>query len=244
MIVENNIVQDKVTIIKGISIFLIFTLYFCFLLYCILPIIKSNIVFNNAIIYWLVIGYLLFTPLLLCSIILVIIEGNKNVKKILSSLCIKPFSKKDWKYSVIGLLFVFIFSGIIYGGSIILNRICEVPLLETKVWFMEIQPLNGLDKLIVLLWLPMFLLNIFGEELLWRGYIQSRLKNEQMWFVYSIMWFLFHLLFGIDLVIMLIPIMVIVPYIFSKQKNTLIGCFIHGLFNGPIFLLVILGILK
>jgi membrane protease YdiL (CAAX protease family) len=175
---------------------------------------------------------------------LAIIEGNKNVKNILSSLCIKPFSKEDWKYSLIGLFLVFIFSGLIYGGSIILNRFFGVPLLETKVWFMEIQPLNGLDKLIILIWLPMFLLNIFGEELLWRGYIQSRLKNRQMWFVYSIMWFIFHLLFGIDLVIMLIPIVIIVPYIFSKQNNTLIGCFIHGLFNGPIFLLVILGIIK
>jgi membrane protease YdiL (CAAX protease family) len=194
--------------------------------------------------YWLVTGYLLFTPLLLCSIILAKIEGNKTLGNILSSLCVRPFSKKDWKYSIMGLFLVFIFSGIIYGSSIILNKLFGVPLLETKVWFMEMQPLNGFDKLVILIWLPMFLLNIFGEELLWRGYIQSRLKDKQMWFVYSIMWLVFHLLFGIDLVIMLIPIVIIVPFIFLKQNNTLIGCFIHGFFNGPIFLLVILGILK
>ena len=244
MIAENDIVQKNISIIKGISIFLFFTIYFYFLLFFILPIIKNNIVFINAIMYWLVIGYLLFTPLLLCSIVLVIIEGNNNVKNILSSLYVKPFSKKDWKYAIAGLFFVFIFSGIIYGSSIILSRIFNVPLLETKVWFMEIQPLNGLNKLVLLIWLPMFLLNIFGEELLWRGYIQSRLKDRKMWFVYSIMWFIFHLLFGFDLLILLIPIVIIVPYIFYKRNNTLIGCFIHGLFNGPIFLLVILGIIK
>jgi membrane protease YdiL (CAAX protease family) len=237
-------VQRNVKIINGLLLFIGFTIYFYFLLYFILPIIKNIVLFNNTIMYWFITGYLLFTPLLLCSIILATVEGNKNVKDILSSLNIKLFSKKDWKYSILGLIFILVFSGIIYGCSIILNKTFGLPLLETKVWFMEIQPLNGFDKIIILIWLPMFILNIFGEELLWRGYIQSRLKDRKMWFIYSFMWLIFHLPFGIDLVIMLIPIIIIIPYIFSKQRNTLISCFIHGLFNGPIFLLVILGILK
>ena len=237
-------VQRNVKIINGLLLFIGFTIYFYFLLYFILPIIKNIVLFNNTIMYWFITGYLLFTPLLLCSIILATVEGNNNVKDILSSLNIKLFSKKDWKYSILGLIFILVFSGIIYGCSIILNKTFGLPILETKVWFMEIQPLNGFDKIIILIWLPMFILNIFGEELLWRGYIQSRLKDRKMWFIYSFMWLIFHLPFGIDLVIMLIPIIIIIPYIFSKQRNTLISCFIHGFFNGPIFLLVLLGILK
>jgi hypothetical protein len=53
----------------------------------------------------------------------------------------------------------------------------------------------------------------------------------------------FHAPFGLDLMLMLIPIIVIVPYIFHKTNNTTIGIFIHGLLNGPTFVAVALGLL-
>lgn len=230
--------------IKGSGIFALFTAYFCFLLYCVLPLIKSRLTFSNSVTYWLVIGYLLFSALFLCAIFSAKREGNKNLQNILSALSVKKFSEEDWKYSFLGLLAVIIFSGMIFGGAILLNKFFGIPMLETKVWFIEVQPVSGKGALILLLWLPMFLLNIFGEELLWRGYIQSRLKNKNLWFVYALMWLIFHIPFGLSLLIMLIPIIIIIPYVFSKRDNTLIGCFIHGLFNGPIFVLILLGIIK
>jgi membrane protease YdiL (CAAX protease family) len=235
--------QKNVSLVKGIAIYALFTGYFFILLYILLPIIKNNFVFNNPIMYWIIIGYFLFVPIFFCSIIFAKINGNNNIKEILSFLNIKHFSKKDWKYSIIGLFVVVALSGLIYGGSFLMNKLYGIRLLTTHVWFMEIQPLQGQDYLIFLLWLPMFFFNIFAEELLWRGYIQSR-SNKNMWFIYSIMWLIFHIPFGIDLVIFLVPIIIIIPFIFSKQKNTLIGCLIHGLFNGPTFVLVLLGIVK
>jgi membrane protease YdiL (CAAX protease family) len=237
-------VQKNISLTKGIFIFTIFTAYFGLLLYVLFPIIKKNIVFVEPIMYWIIIGYFLFIPIFLCAIFCVKIEGNHTIKNILSSLSIKAFSEKDWQYSLLGLVLVLVFSGMIYGGSIALNKLFEIRLLETHVWFMEVQPLKGQNIWVLFVWLPMFFFNIIGEELLWRGYIQSRLKKKQLWFVYSIMWILFHIFFGIDFMILLLPIAIIIPYMFSKQKNTLVGCFIHGMYNGPIFILLLLGIIK
>jgi membrane protease YdiL (CAAX protease family) len=35
-----------------------------------------------------------------------------------------------------------------------------------------------------------------------------------------------------------------IPYVYSKTDNTLTGIFIHGIYNGPIFILAALGIVK
>ena len=43
---------------------------------------------------------------------------------------------------------------------------------------------------------------------------------------------------------MAIPAFIIIPYVFHKTQNTLTGVFIHGIYNGPIFVLVALGLIK
>jgi membrane protease YdiL (CAAX protease family) len=235
--------QRNISSVKAVFTFFLFTIYFYFLLYIVLPVLRMYLLVNTAI-YWFIIGYLLFIPVFFTAIIMTRIEGNHNLKDIFSALNIKPFNKNDWKYSLIGIFLVIIFSGIIFFGSFLLNKHCGLRLLETKIWFMEIHPFKGFDKLLLLLWLPMFIFNIFGEELLWRGYIQSRLKNKNRWPICSVMWLLFHLPFGIDFMILLIPIVIIIPYIHSKTTNTLIGCFIHGLYNGPAFILIALGVIN
>ena len=55
---------------------------------------------------------------------------------------------------------------------------------------------------------------------------------------------IFHLPFGIDFIIMLIPVIIIIPYAFYKTQNTLVGIFIHGIYNGPLFIAVTLGLIK
>ena len=233
--------QKNISTAKGILIFLIFIIYMHILLYFIYPIIKNNFPIYNKIMYWFIIGYLFFIPFFIIIYFLTKLEGSNNLRNILWALNVKKFTKDDFKFSIIGLLLIIIFSGIIFTGSIILNKIFNIRLLNTSVWFMEIPPLKWNEKIITLLvWLPMFTLNIFGEELLWRGYIQTRTNIH--WIIWSILWLLLHLPFGIDYIILLVPIVLIIPYIYYKQKNTLIGCLIHGLFNGVAFVLMVLGI--
>ncbi len=44
--------------------------------------------------------------------------------------------------------------------------------------------------------------------------------------------------------IMLIPVILIIPYVYPKTGNTSTGIFIHGIYNGPIFVMVALGVVK
>jgi membrane protease YdiL (CAAX protease family) len=234
---------NKISLTKAISIFAIATVYFYAILFTLLPFLRKNFVFNSAL-YWFITGYFLFIPLLLFAVFMVKSEGNKNIKQIVLSLNILPFSKKDWAYSIFGLLVAFILTGIIFAIWSVLNKNFEVTPLNTTPWFMEMHPFKGSDTLLLLIWFPMFLFNIVGEEILWRGYIQKRLQIKYSWIICSLLWLIFHLPFGVGLLIMLIPIILIIPYAFYKTQNTSVGIFIHGIYNGPVFIAVALGFIK
>jgi membrane protease YdiL (CAAX protease family) len=233
----------KLSKVKAIAIFIGFTSYFFILLFTLLPFLKNNFIINPAL-YWFITGYFLFIPLFIFSILATKQEGNKEVKAILQALSIKRFTKTDLIYSIVGLLLVFICTGIIFAVSFLLNKYFGIKLLSTTPWFMEMHPFQGTDKFLLLVWLPMFFFNIVGEEMLWRGYIQTRLNGKYSWLFCALFWMIFHLPFGIDLMIMLIPVIIIVPYIFAKTNNTVTGIFIHGIYNGPLFVMVALGLIK
>jgi len=235
--------KQKLSLLKAIIIFLVSTAYFFLLLFTLLPFLKSQYSINPAL-YWFITGYFLFIPLFVYALSMVKFEGNRGIKQILLALNIKSFKKRDWTYSIIGLLLVFIFTGLIFGSSFLLNKYLGIRLLTTTPWFMEMKPFQGIEKLFLFIWLPMFFFNIAGEEILWRGYIQTRLSAKYSWLLCSLLWMIFHLPFGIDFIIMLIPVIIIIPYAFYKTQNTLVGIFIHGIYNGPLFVAVALGLIK
>lgn len=235
--------MKQISVKKTITIFGLSTLYFFILLFTLLPFLKSHFVLNPAL-YWFITGYFLFIPLLMLAIILTEIEGNKSKIEILNALNIKPMTKKDCFFSVVFTSLVFAFTGLIFQISLILNKYFGISQLNTTPWFMKINPFQGNDRFLLLIWLPMFVFNIVGEEFLWRGYIQSRLQCKLSWLLCSLLWLMFHLPFGMDLMIMLLPVIILLPYAFDKTHNTLVGVFIHGVYNGPIFVLVALGIMK
>ena len=228
---------------KAILIFSISTIYFFILLFTVLPYLRSQFDLNPEL-YWFITGYFLFIPLLAFFLFSVKKESNTTLSEMVKSLNIKPMNKNDWIYAIITTLLVFIFTGLVFGVSIMLHKQFGIQQLNTVPWFMEMHPFQGKEKLLLLVWLPMFVFNILGEELLWRGYIQTRLEGKFAWIICSLLWLAFHLPFGIDLMIMLLPIVILLPYAYHKTKNTLVGVFIHGVYNGPMFVLVALGIIK
>lgn len=234
--------KQQINLLQATITFGIATAYFFLLLFTLLPFLKSNFSFNLAL-YWFITGYFLFIPLFVYAVVMAKKEGNKKYHQILQSLNIKGFSKKDWTYAIIGLISAFIFTGLIFWGSILLNKYFGVRILTTVPWFMKMNPFQGVAKLLLLVWLPMFFFNILGEEMLWRGYIQNRLAEKHSWIFCSLLWMIFHLPFGTDLMIMLIPVIVIIPYVFHKTQNTLVGVFIHGMYNGPVFILLAIGLI-
>lgn len=235
--------HNNLSLSKAILIFTGFTAYFYLLLFTLLPFLKNNFSFNPAL-YWFITGHVLFIPLFAFAVVMTIREGYTGMSDVLKALNVKPLSKTDWKYSVAGLVIVFIASGLIFGVSILSTKLFGIRELSTTPWFMEMRPFQGSEKLLLLVWLPMFFFNIVGEEILWRGYIQTRLQSKYSWVACSVLWLLFHLPFGFGLMILLVPVIVIIPYVYSKTLNTANAVFIHGMYNGPMFVMVALGVIQ
>ncbi|MDR1531410.1 MAG: CPBP family intramembrane metalloprotease [Clostridiales bacterium] len=207
---------------KAALIFACFIAWINILLFGLYPVLEITFTLYNTLYYWIIVGYCLCLPMPVLAFLLARKEGAKSAKDILSVLNIRLLSKADWKNALFNLALVVLLSVLIYSGSFALNKLFGVGLLNTSVWFMRVPELTTAEKIkTLLIWLPMFCLNIFGEEFLWRGYIQTRLKNKQLWIMCSVLWWLLHAPFGMGFLILLIPIVIIIPYNFGKRKNAL-----------------------
>jgi membrane protease YdiL (CAAX protease family) len=233
--------KKELTPVKATAIFISFTAYFYVLLFTLLPFLKATFDLHPAL-YWFITGCFLFVPLLKFAIWRAWAEGNRSMKEILQALHVRPFTKLDWKTSFLGLLLVLILTGGIFGTAQLLHRVFGWKMLSTTPWFMTMRPFVGSEQLLLLAWLPMFFFNIAGEELLWRGYIQSRLPGKRAWLLCSLLWLLFHIPIGPGVMLMALPALLVIPYVFARTRNTLTGIFIHALFNGPAFIAIALGI--
>ena len=195
---------------------------------------------------WFIGGLLIFVPLFFLAIHLALKDGFQTKVEILTRFRIKKMTARDWKFTLNGLLLIFLFTGLIMGISKILYLKFGIPEIETTPSFMKFEPFHGKERLLLFVWLVMFFFNIFGEELMWRGYILPRQEmnsGNKAWIFNALFWFIFHFAFGVQLLILLIPILIILPYAVQKTGNTLVGIWIHALMNGPMFVLVSLGII-
>jgi membrane protease YdiL (CAAX protease family) len=81
--------------------------------------------------------------------------------------------------------------------------------------FLSLTPL-GADRLwILLVWVPFWLLNILGEEFLWRGVILPRQElafGQHAWLANAAGWLVFHLACGWAVILLVTPIVFILPW--------------------------------
>ncbi len=61
------------------------------------------------------------------------------------------------------------------------------------------------------------------------------------WILHGVGWGLFHIAFGWQLLITLLPILFIQSYVVQRRQNTWIGVIIHAGINGPGFLAIAFG---
>jgi membrane protease YdiL (CAAX protease family) len=169
-------------------------------------------------------------------------------KVIREKLNLKPLSKKDLLWTLIGILTISVFSALIMKGLTKLSELYPDKISSSfSPPFLEFPVLDKSQYWIFLVWIPFFFFNIFGEELLWRGFILPRqiLTSDTInWTLNSFGWLLFHIAFGWKLIVLLLPILIINPFIVQKTKNTWTGILIHGLINGSGFLLITLGVIN
>jgi membrane protease YdiL (CAAX protease family) len=196
---------------------------------------------------WFTGGITIFFPLFLLTLALPILDGYRSFSSLRERLRLRPLSGQDWRIVGFSMLIIGGATGAIMGIAALLHTYAGVPPLQTSPPFMKFEPFTPSERWMLSVWSVMFLFNILGEELLWRGYILPRQEislGENAWIANAAGWMLFHLCFGPSLMILLLPIIVVLPYAVQKTKNTTVGILIHALLNGPSFIMISLGILQ
>lgn len=230
---------------KALLLFGIPSILFLIICRVIIPVLHQTYGLHPAL-SWFIGGSLIFIPLFLLAFYLTRKDVFRTKANILSRMRLRKMSARDWKYTLISTLAVMMLTGAIMGISKFLHTQFGISEIETTPSFMQFEPFQGNERFLLLVWGMMFFFNIFGEELMWRGYILPRQEislGNRAWFFNALLWVLFHICFGIQLLILLIPILFILPWAVQKTQNTWVGIYIHALVNGPAFIMVSLGVI-
>ncbi|TGY88152.1 CPBP family intramembrane metalloprotease [Marinicauda algicola] len=91
-----------------------------------------------------------------------------------------------------------------------------------------------------------YLCNVVGEELWWRGYLlprQAAAMGAWAWIPHAFLWAGFHAFFAWDIVL-LIPIALMIASVCQWRRSTWPGLVAHGVLNAPAFLRIYDGIIS
>lgn len=203
----------------------------------------SEITGWETILFWFIAGGLgIFTPLIIVGILILKWEGFK-------------ISKSTWTgrlrfRKITGNNLIWCFAGLICVGvlSSTIMKLLEVVNgnFDHSPAFMSFEPLSKGRYWLLLVWFPYWILNILGEEFLWRGVMLPRQEiafGKYAWLIHGFGWSLFHISFGWQLLITLIPLIFIQSFIVQKTKNSWIGVIMHGSLNGPSFIAISFGLI-
>lgn len=191
------------------------------------------------IIYFLCVGGLVLFPMFIWAIYLTGNEiGSYKLKSILERMRIKKMTKQDWIWTVMAFVLLSL------ASFLIAKLIMPSMGMDATPFFFKNMPLSSEHMWIMYVWPIYFFFNIFGEEFLWRGYIQPRqelLNKKWTRLFHGIFWSFWHLPMGFDLVFVAIPLLFILPAIVQIRQNTTIAIIVHIVFGGFGFIVLALG---
>ena len=198
---------------------------------------------KEPILFWFIVaGIGIFIPLLITAALILKKEGVVFQPAFLKErLRFHRMNIGDWLWSFGAIIVI----GIMTSG---LMKVIEsiIGQMEHQPYFMAFEPLSPEQYWLLLIWFPYWVLNIMGEEILWRGTMLPRQElvfGKWTWFFHGIGWGLFHIAFGWQLLVTLLPMLFIQSYVVQRRKNTWIGVVIHGAINGPSFWAIAFGLL-
>ena len=191
---------------------------------------------------WFAAGGGLFSLLLLAALASAWWASMRAPSSIAEQLRLRPMSKRDWGISALVLGAAFVLT----AGLYVLHANLW-PQLSMTPPFMSVTALEPARYYLLGLWVPFFALNIVGEELWWRGFIQPRQEavfGRGTWILQGTLHAAFHLSFGWNLLLLLLPVVFCIPWAVQRTRNTMVGVVVHAGINGPAFLAVNLGLLS
>jgi membrane protease YdiL (CAAX protease family) len=181
----------------------------------------------------------IFLPMFFLALYFARNQSDNTLRSALKKLRLNRLSTREIIATMIGLAVIFLLSGML---TYLLPKI--IPNYSPQPPFLTMKKLQSGEYWILLCWLPMFFFNIFGEEFFWRGLImphQEVAMGKNTWWFHALCWGLFHIPFGLNLILLLSPVLFIQSFLVWKYKNTWIGIMIHGIYNGSGFLAIAFG---
>ena len=204
-----------------------------------IPYLEENSSLPIEIIYFISVGGIALVPMFFGAIYLLKKEINsKKWSDLLRRMRIHKLSKKDraWTFST------FIFLCI---TSFLIAKVLMPALgIDATPFFFKNMPLDSSHMWILYVWPIFFFFNIFGEEFLWRGYIQPRQElqlKKWTWLIHGIFWAAWHLPMGLDLIFASLPIFFILPAVVQHRQNTTIAIVVHAVFGAFGFIAIAFG---
>ena len=186
--------------------------------------------------------------LLIAAFVAYFVEGNPaSWTAIKARFRLKSMTGRAWLWAT-GL---FLLSFVIGGGflSMAARALAEIPIFAPPAWFPAVLrpgaalsdvtagymgiPLRG-NWLAALAVVILFALNMFGEELWWRGYILPRQElahGSWTWAIHGVLWALFHLLIYPWQWFTLLPICLSIGFVCQRFQNTMPGLYMHMAYN-------------
>ncbi|MER8472183.1 CPBP family intramembrane metalloprotease [Mesorhizobium sp. M1328] len=189
--------------------------------------------------WFLAASIVLFGPLLLAAALLLYRE-RRLPGSLAARLWLRPMNGGDWLWAVGGLAAVGVLTSGIGGALRMLQDGANF-----NPSFMAFEPLGPGRYWILGAWLPFFVLNIVGEEFVWRGFALPRQEiafGRRAWLVNGILWLLFHAAFPWQVLLTLVPITLLLPYVVQRRRSTWAGIVIHAGFGAMGFLVLAFGL--
>lgn len=190
---------------------------------------------------WFVSGGFVFLGLLLTAAAALRRDGFTTLRSALEERCrFRRMGPRGWRWAVGATLAVLALTGLLQA---LLRRVDG---FTPQPPFLRMGALGPGERWVLLAWLPMFFLNILGEELLWHGYLLPRNEarfGPRAWVVNAVGWWAFHFSFGPWLAVLLLPIILVETWAVQRSGNTWVGIVVHAAVNGPAFVAIALGVL-
>ena len=189
---------------------------------------------------WMLLSILfIFTPVIAWGCLL--LRRESGTQSLAERLWLRRPSKADWLWSALGLL------GIVVGSSLMF-WLCTLLGLETNPpFFRNLEPLTENRLWILGLWALYWPINILSEDLVWRGIALPQMEKRlgaRAWLLNALLWGVFHLAFGLGNLLVLLPTLLLVPFIAQRRRNTWLAVLLHAGLSGPSFLALAFGLIR
>jgi membrane protease YdiL (CAAX protease family) len=204
-----------------------------------IPYLDGKHILPIEITYFLSVGLLVLMPMFFWALYLTGRElAAFTWRGVFARMRIRRMSGRDWVWAI-GT-----FVALSLSSFLIASLVMPSVGVDATPFFFQNMPLDHSHFWILSVWPLFFFFNIFGEEFLWRGYIQPRqelLTKKWTWLVHGLCWALWHVPMGFDLIFAATPIFFILPAVVQIRKNTTIAIVVHAAFGGFGFLALAMG---